>query len=205
MKLVKMDSNNLDRIFKLLSQEDFKDPDSGLLFFPVYIFTYSPEEEYLIRNQIEELNEKLKRPSNNLNCLIINIYDEFIGFLKSQKFAGDTIFDSILSLELDDYSESLDYITELAESNEFLEYIGEKFQTYFEKNENDKVYMILYGFGSIFPYLRLSTLLKKTEKHTKKLKIITFYPGEFKNSRYSLFGIFNDDNVYRANHLNQYL
>lgn len=200
-----MPETTIDKIFQLLSREDFKDPDTGLLFFPVYIYTYPAEKEFQIRDQIDLLNERLKRPSNNLNCLVINIYKELINYLKESKFAGASLFDSIVKLEQEDYTEALEFIQEKANEDQFIHFIGQKFETYFKEQETDKIYLFLHGFGSVFPYLRLSTLLKNTEKYTKNFKLIAFYPGDFKNANYSLFGFFNDDNVYRANHLNKFI
>ena len=200
-----MPETTINKIFQLLSREDFKDPDTGLLFFPVYIYTYPAEKEFQIREQIDLLNERLRRPSNNLNCLVINIYKELINYLKESKFAGASLFDSILELEQEDYTEALEFIQEKANENQFMHFIGQKFEAYFKKQDTDKIYLFLHGFGSVFPYLRLSTLLKNTEKYTKNFKLIAFYPGDFKNANYSLFGFFNDDNVYRANHLNKFI
>ncbi|SDQ82362.1 protein of unknown function [Chryseobacterium soldanellicola] len=200
-----MPQTTIDKIFQLLSSEDFKDPDTGLLFFPVYIYTYPAEKEFQIREQIDLLNEKLKRPSNNLNCLVINIYKEFIIYLKESTFAGTSLFDSILDLEQDNYEDSLEFIQEKANDDQFMNFIGQKFEAYFKEQQTDRVYLFLHGFGSVFPYLRLSTLLKNTEKYTKNFKLIAFYPGDFKNANYSLFSLFNDDNVYRANHLNKFI
>ncbi|WP_213195477.1 BREX protein BrxB domain-containing protein [Cloacibacterium caeni] len=200
-----MPETTINKIFQLLSREDFKDPDTGLLFFPVYIYTYPAEKEFQIREQIDLLNERLRRPSNNLNCLVINIYKELINYLKESKFAGASLFDSILELEQEDYTEALEFIQEKANENQFMHFIGQKFEAYFKEQDTDKIYLFLHGFGSVFPYLRLSTLLKNTEKYTKNFKLIAFYPGDFKNANYSLFGFFNDDNVYRANHLNKFI
>lgn len=200
-----MPETTIDKIFKLLSREDFKDPDTGLLFFPVYIYTYPSEKEFQIREQIDLLDERLKRPSNSLNCLVINIYKEFVNYLQESKFAGATLFDSIVELEQENYEEALEFLQEKANDEQFMDYIGEKFEKYFNQQTSDKVYLFLHGFGSVFPYLRLSTLLKNTEKYTNNFKLIAFYPGDFKNANYSLFSIFNDDNVYRANHLNKFI
>ena len=63
----------------------------------------------------------------------------------------------------------------------------------------------MYGFGSSYPYIRASELLKKTERLIKEFKIIIFYPGEYNESNYSLFNILNDDHMYRANNLNKLL
>lgn len=201
-----MEINRIERIFNLLSDEAFKDPNTGLLFFPVYIYTYDPKDEYQIREEINILNEQLKRPSNSLNCLVINIYQEFIAYLESQTFAGQSLIDEIINLENEDPEEALEYIKEKAqEESEFLDYIREKITLYFKEKSSDKVYFLVYGFGTIFPYLRVSHFLKNIEKSAVNHKLIVFYPGDFKHSNYSLFGEFNDDNLYRANHLNQLL
>lgn len=197
--------HDIKKIFRLLSDEGFKDPGTGLLFFPAYIYTYPPQDEYLIRKQIEQLNNDLKRPSNNLNCLVVNIYEEFLDYLKQEKLSGETIFNGIVELEKSDYKYAKEYLTEIAESTEFLHSIGDKVKSYFSEKSSDKVYLIIHGFGSIFPYLRASHFLKNTEEYIKHFKVIIFYPGTFKSDNYSLFDICNDDNLYRANHLNQML
>ena len=201
-----MTYNRIESIFNLLSDEAFKDPNTGLLFFPAYIYTYDPKDEYQIREEINILNNQLKRPSNSLNCFVINIYQEFISYLLDQKFAGKSLIDEIFELEKNEPEEAQEYIKEKAQDNgEFLDYLGEKIQDYFQDKAIDKVYFIVYGFGTIFPYLRVSHFLKNTEKYIKNHKLIVFYPGNFQNANYSLFGEFNDDNLYRANHLNQLL
>lgn len=194
-----------DQIFTLLSNEEFKDPATGLLFFPAYIYTYDPRKEYEIRKEIVRLNKKLERPSNSLNSLLINIYEKFIDYLKSDDYAGKSLFDQILEMEKSNPEEAEEWAKEEAQSDEFLDYLGEEFKNYFDPDSQDKIYLLIYGFGTIFPYLRVSHFLKSTEKFIKHFKLIVFYPGEFSTDNYSLFGHFNDDNLYRANHLNQLL
>ncbi|OYD42846.1 hypothetical protein CHU00_15790 [Sphingobacterium cellulitidis] len=201
-----MNDNRIDRIFNLLSEDAFKDPNTGLLFFPAYIYTYDPREEYQIRKEINLLNEQLKRPSNSLNCMVINIYVEFLTFLKEQTYNGETLLDDSFNYESEDFEGAQEYLKVKAqEEGEFLDYLGQKIEGYFKDRDADKVYFIVYGFGSIFPYLRVSHFLKNTEKYIKHHKLIVFYPGTYSNANYSLFGEFNDDNLYRANHLNQLL
>lgn len=193
---------NIEEIFKLLSNDGFKDPNTGLLFFPAYIYTYDPKEEYEVRKQISELNTKLKRPSNSLNSLVVNIYEELIDYLKDQKYAGKSILEYLLEFDKQDSAK----VTRMIKSRineDFFTYLGEKFITYFEKQETDKVYLFVYGFGSVYPYLRTSTFLKNLEKYIRGYKIIVFYPGSVKKETYSLFNLTNDENIYRVNHLNQ--
>ena len=196
--------NSADKIYDLMSDKGFQEPRTGNLFFPAYVYTYKPELEYEIREQIAQLIKKLKRPNHYLDCLVINIYEELIDYLKADSFAGSTIFDSILEKEKEDYEDALNWILDEVD-NGFYEYFEEKINGHFKEKNEKRVFLIIYGFGTAFPYLRASDFLKKTEKLIKEFKVIVFYPGTYKNSNYSMFNELNDDNLYRANHLNNQL
>ena len=196
---------HIDKIYDLMADKGFQKPRTGNLFFPAYIYTYPPEQEYAIREQIDLLIEKLKRPNHYLDSLVMNIYEELIEYLKGESFAGKSIFDSIIEKEKEDPERAFSWVRNKLQSDKFIHYFTKKVQTHFHTTTEKKVYLILYGFGSAFPYLRASELLKKTEQLIKDFKVIIFYPGEYKDSKYSLFRILNDDNMYRANYLNRQL
>lgn len=196
--------NSADKIYDLMSDKGFQEPRTGNLFFPAYVYTYKPELEYEIRDQIAQLIKKLKRPNHYLDCLVINIYEELINYLKADSFSGSTIFDSILEKEKEDYEDALNWVLDEVD-NGFYEYFEEKIKDHFTGKNDKRVFLIIYGFGTAFPYLRASDFLKKTEKLIKEFKVIVFYPGTYKNSNYSMFNELNDDNLYRANHLNNQL
>lgn len=188
-----------------MSDKGFQEPRTGNLFFPAYIYTYPPEKEYEIRQQIDLLSEKLKRPNNYLDCLVINIYHELIQYLKEVSFSGETIFDSILKKEKEDPADSMAWVNEEINHGEFYQRFEEKIKEHFKPDKKKRVFLIIYGFGSVFPYLRASEFLKNTERLIKEFKVIIFYPGEYKDANYSLFGILDNDNLYRANYLNRLL
>lgn len=196
---------SVDKIYDLMADKGFQEPRTGNLFFPAYIYTYPPEQEYEIREQIYMLIEKLKRPNHYLDSLVINMYEELIEYLKSESFAGKSIFDSVIEKEKEDPERAFQWVRNKLQSEKFITYFTRKVQTHFHNTTEKKVYLILFGFGSSFPYLRASELLKKTEHLIKEFKVIVFYPGEYKDAKYSLFGILNDDNMYRANYLNRQL
>jgi hypothetical protein len=195
----------VDKIYDLLADKAFQEPRTGDLFFPAYIYTYPPEDEYKTREEIALLTEKLKRPNNFLDCLVLNIYDEFIEHLKSYSFAGRTIFDEVVNKEKSDPKAAAKWIRQLATDRKFYNYISDKVHGHFEAKTDKRVYLLIHGFGSSFPYVRASEFLKNTESLIKEFKIIVFYPGEYKDGHYSLFKELHDDNMYRANHLNQLL
>jgi len=196
---------HIDKIYDLMADKGFQKPRTGNLFFPAYIYTYPPEQEYAIREQIDLLIEKLKRPNHYLDSLVMNIYEELIEYLKGESFAGNTLFDLVIEKEKEDPTDALAWVRDEINHGNFYKKFEAKVKGYFKYENEKKVYLIIHGFGSAFPFLRASELLKKAESLIKEFKVILFYPGEYKDSKYSLFGILNDDNMYRANYLNRQL
>jgi len=195
----------ISNLFEELSDKDFQDPATGNLFFPAYIYTYDPGQEYKIRKDIENLKERLIRPDNYVDCLILNIYTEFIDFLKGQFLGEESIFDMIIEEEKKNPEGMTSLLKEKASSPEFFKSIDAKTQKHFNlPSLFKKIYLMIYGFGSIFPYLRTSEFLKNYEQYlTGGYKLITVYPGHYENKYYHLFSIFNDENIYRATLINK--
>ncbi|SEF86204.1 BREX protein BrxB domain-containing protein [Flavobacterium urumqiense] len=193
---------NSNKLYDLMADKGFQEPRTGNLFFPAYIYTYEPAQEYEMRKEIDLLIEKLKRPNHYLDSLVVNMYDELIDFLKNEQFAGQNLFNLIIEKEKEDPEEALAWVRDEINEGDFYKNFTKKVKDHFGVNNEKKVYLILHGFGSAYPYLRSSDFLKKTEKLIKEFKVIVFYPGDYKNNNYNLFGLLNDDNLYRANHLN---
>lgn len=198
----------LDTLFEFLSDKRFQNPDTGKLFFPAYIYTYDPKKEYQVRDEINTMIEKLKRPNNYLDCLVMNIYKEFITYLKNSSFNNQTsLFEDIINMEKKNPKKAKDEIHDEIDNN-FIKYIETKVKEHFRQvGENKRVYLIVYGFGSIYPYLRASTFLKRTEALIKNFKIIVFYPGNVFNKGFSLFNQLTRDkhqeNIYHVNNINK--
>ncbi len=195
---------NIDKLYDLMADRGFQEPRTGNLFFPAYIYTYPAEDEYEIREQLHMLTKKLKRPNQFLDSLTINIYSELISYLKGVSFAGKSLFEQFVDMEKEDPKETFNWIRDEInrEGDGFFAYLEKMVKEHFKQEELKRVYLVVYGFGSIFPYLRASEFLKKTERLIKDFKVIIFYPGEYKNSRYNLFALLDDDHMYRANNLN---
>ncbi|WP_445956733.1 BREX protein BrxB domain-containing protein [Yeosuana sp.] len=196
---------NSNKLFELMADKGFQEPRTGNLFFPVYIYTYEPAEEYEMRKEINLLIEKLKRPNNYLDCLVINMYDEMIEYLKAEQFANRSLFDLISEKEKEDDEEALTWVRDEINEGNFYNNFTKKVKNHFGQYNEKKVYLVLHGFGTAYPYLRVSDFLKNTEQLIKDFKVIVFYPGNYDNNNYNMFGLLNDDNLYRANHLNKYL
>jgi hypothetical protein len=174
-----------------MADKGFQEPELEIFSFPD-IYTY--ESARIKRREINLLIEKLKRPNHYLDSLVINMYEELIDFLKNEQFAGSTLFDLILEKEKEDPEEASDWVIDEINEGKFYENFTKKVNDHFGENNEKKVYLILHGFGSAYPYLRSSDFLKKTEQLIKEFKVIVFYPGDYTNNTIS-FGFPNDDNL----------
>jgi Domain of unknown function (DUF1788). len=190
----------IEELYNKLEDKFFQDTDTGSIFYNVYIFQYKAEEEYEIRDQIENLKVRLKRPNNNLDILSVNLFEEFCAFLDKKEFGSHpSMLKYLLDIEKeDDITEDL---VSLACDEDFFQAIHDKIQQHIEdENQLKKSFVFLYGVGQIFPYLRTNTFLSNFERYNKgeKYKIIVFYPGHSVNNSFSLFDRLKDDNTYRA-------
>ena len=83
-----------------------------------------------------------------------------------------------------------------------MRHVHEMILAHIGKVDDGKVhpYVFLYGFGTIYPYLRANEFLSLYEPLNKanRYKIILFYPGAFCDGRFSLFGKLRDNHAYRA-------
>ena len=197
----------IDNLYEFLTDKDFKEPDTGNLFFPAYMFTYPAEMEYEIRDKILEFKSRLIRPNNYLDSLVINIYDEFIDFLKSKRILGNNLLNLYFEKEEEEGTESLiQDLKDRSNSEEFYEYLSKKVHSHFSTTDSFKrVFLLLYGFGSIFPFLRTSVFLNNFQKYIENYKLIIFYPGKYKEGSYFLFNKLNDKHLYRASWLNEFI
>lgn len=193
---------HIDKLYDLMATKGFQEPRTGNLFFPAYIYTYPPDHEYAIREQLAMLNEKLSRPSHYLDCMMVNIYHELLDYLQEVAFAGRTLFELVMEKEQEDPGEAITWIREEINQGDFYPRFENKVRSHFSSEKQKRVYLILYGFGSVYPYLRASEFLKRTEKLIKEFKVVVFYPGTYTDGKYNLFGMLDDDHMYRANNLN---
>lgn len=190
----------ITELYERMSNKEFQDPATGNLFSNAYMYLYPPENENQIHDEILVIKERLKRPNNYLDVLILDIFDVFCAFLKQKKFGAKTLFDFFLEKELQAPGKVNESLIREAKSDGFFEFMNENIKLHFSEGDPDKkVYVIIHGFGSVFPYLRTSKFLSNFEKYFigEKYKLILFYPGEVKDF-YSLFNLLNDENPYRA-------
>ena len=188
----------ITELYKQLENKDFQDHETGNLFFPAYMYTYDEEQEYEIDREILDIKNRLHRPNNYLDVMVIDLFEIFCDYLKQEKFAKSNKFDFYRSNELEKSDAVKKALEKDAYDPRFLEYIHKKIQTHLDNAGTFEVaYVFVKGFGNAYPYIRASRFMNNFEKYIKGFKLIMFYPGEAKNY-YSLFGLLKDENLYRA-------
>ncbi|MCL7762669.1 DUF1788 domain-containing protein [Polaribacter sp. Z014] len=185
-------------LYTHLANDDFKDYETGNLFFPAYMYMYEAEKEYEINAEILDIKNRLHRPTNYLDVIVLDIYEEFITYLKQEKMAKTTKFEFYMEREESKQEAVEKSLFRDAYDTRFLEFLNQKIQTHLKIEDSfQRSYVFLKGFGSAFPYIRASRFFNNFEKYVKHYKLIMFYPGEAKEY-YSLFGLLKDENLYRA-------
>jgi len=188
----------ITELYKQLENKDFQDHETGNLFFPAYMYIYDEEKEYEIDREILDIKNRLHRPNNYLDVMVIDLFEIFCDYLKQEKFAKSNKFDFYRSNELEKSDAVKKALEKDAYDLRFLEYIHKKIQIHLDNAGTFEVaYVFVKGFGNAYPYIRASRFMNNFEKHIKGFKLIMFYPGEAKNY-YSLFGLLKDENLYRA-------
>jgi hypothetical protein len=194
------DEMTITELYECMSNKDFQDPATGNLFSNAYMYLYPPENENQIHEEILVIKERLKRPNNYLDVLILDIFEVFCSYLKQKKFGQKTMFDFFIEKEIQTPDKVNDSLIREGRSDNFFKFVNENINEHFSAGDTDKkVYVIIHGFGAVYPYLRTSKFLSNFEKYFigEKYKLILFYPGVIKDY-YSLFKLLNDENPYRA-------
>lgn len=192
----------IEELYKKLEDKSFQDTTTGTMFYNVYIFQYPPEEEYQIYSQIDSFKNRLRRPSNNLDILTLDIFDEFCQYLDAKSFGKHpSLLKYLLNKEIKSPESVNETLIRNACDNKFFGWVDTRIKEHLNtENELAKSFVFMYGFGQIFPYLRTNTFLSNFERynHGEEYKIIVFYPGNVQNNSFSLFGVLKDDHTYRS-------
>lgn len=185
-----------------LNSPGFQDPENGDLFYNFFLYQYPAEEEYNIRKQIKEFKENLIRPTNYVDVLCLNLFEEFCNYLDQKKFLKNpSMLKYQLEKEKTNAEATANTLTRNAHSEEFVKYIHKRIMDHITIEDSyRRPFVFMYGIGSMYPYLRVNEFLSLYENYNEsgKYKIIVFYPGHRDNNSFRLFDALPDNHTYRA-------
>ncbi len=188
----------IPELYEKLCDKNFTDWETGALFSNIYMYLYDPEKEYEIRNEILDIKERLVRPNDFIDVLILDIFKEFTDYLKTENFGNSSWLDFLLDTEKTEPAKVEKTLTKKAGEPKFLNNLENQIKSFLSQNNGlNKSYVMIHGFGQIFPYLRTSKFVSLFEGKVTNFKLILFYPGNAGKNN-NLFKILNDQNAYRA-------
>jgi len=191
----------ITELYTQLSDKDFQDYQTGNLFYPAYMYMYNIEEEYEIENEILDIKNRLHRPNNYLDVMVLDIFEVFLEYLKQEKFGKKfNKLEYYQNFEIKKPEAVEKSLKQDAYDKRFLDFLNKKIEEHLANaGEYEVAFVLMKGFSKSFPYIRASRFMNNFEKYINEgnYKLIMFYPGEAKNY-YSLFGMLKDENLYRA-------
>lgn len=190
----------IPELYDYLCSPAFRDQLSSM-FYNYYIYQYPARQEYEMRRQIKEFQERLKRPANFVNALAIDLFETFCDYLKTESFGKQNLFEMTLEEEKTTPNDVTEELSFEANSDGFYKYVSARIKKHIDENDGyKKPYVFVHGIGKMFPYLRCNVFLNGYEKYNapSDYKIIVFYPGESKGNSFSLFNTLPDEHTYRA-------
>ena len=177
----------LEKIYKVVTSEKFLKGKGLGNEVNYYIFDYPPESELLVRKFINNiLLKKIKNSRQDINPMIIDLYDILIEILNSKR-----ILKSAFEMEKKTGEKGLKkaIIPMLKPEN---------FATLIKDKTKDCNLLLLMGVGKLWPLIRSHVILNNLHLELSSMPVILFFPGIYNKLELQLFSIFKDDNYYRA-------
>lgn len=147
---------------------------------PFYILDYDPADEFMVREYIGLLKDKINSGSSDMVIKEFDLYDMIIECLdeKNQLEMALKMEESKGTLRL---HEAIKNTTKLKLENNM---ISEKFLADLQPND----ILIVTGVGKAYPILRVHKVLSMLKAYVKYNPLIVMYPGTYINNELSLFG-----------------
>ena len=181
-------TDRLNQILPTITSETFlrgKGLGNEIAF---YIFDYPPEAELRVREHIQFLREHMPKHKPGVRVQHVNLLDFVLTYLRQrhlldkamvmQKTKGDAFILKQLATILHP------------------DKIAPVFAEVAQPDQHDLV--LVSGVGSVYPLLRVHTLLNNLHAVMGQTPLVLFYPGRYDRQALQLFGTLTNDNYYRA-------
>ena len=156
-----------------------------------------------MRRQIVEFKQKLERPTSYQDALVLDLFEVFCDYLRSEKFGDQTLFDDTIEEDKTNPEAVTKELTDEANSDAFISFVNRRITEHVTSpspDEKDKTLIFVLGIGKMFPYMRTNVFLTRYEKYNdpNSYRIVLFYPGHQEGNSFSLFDCLDDSHTYRA-------
>jgi len=186
-------SLEFENLFKILYSSRFlnKEGLGGELPFFIHSFPVSKLRE--VETNIYSLIKRLQ--SLGVEILEINLYQLCVDILESKQLLSQII-------EQENKLSKQRLLRVLSGPLTIENAIIPEFNNRINSNSAKAIFVT--GIGSVYPFLRLHSIINNIQVLEKDLPVVMFFPGIYNNKSLSLFDSIDAGNDYRAHNLNDY-
>jgi len=153
-----------------------------------YIFDYPPEAELRVREHIQFVLDHLPRTRPGLRVSHVHLLDFVLTYLRQRRLLDKAI--AMQKTKGDAFV--LKQLATILHPNK----IAPMFAEVAQPEQHDL--LLVSGVGSVYPLLRVHTLLNNLHAVMGQTPLVLFYPGRYDGQALRLFGKLTNDNYYRA-------
>jgi hypothetical protein len=153
-----------------------------------YIFDYAPEAELRVREHLQFVLEHLPRTRPGLRVCHVHLLDFVLMYLRQRHLLDKAM--AMQQTKGDAFI--LRQLATILHPNK----IAPVFAEVAQPDQHDLV--LVSGVGSVYPLLRVHTLLNNLHAVMGQTPLVLFYPGRYDGQALRLFGKLKNDNYYRA-------
>jgi hypothetical protein len=153
-----------------------------------YIFDYPPEAELRVREHIQFVLDHLPRTGPGLRVSHVHLLDFVLTYLRQRRLLDKAI--AMQKTKGDAFV--LKQLATILHPNK----IAPMFAEVAQPEQHDL--LLVSGVGSVYPLLRVHTLLNNLHAVMGQTPLVLFYPGRYDGQALRLFGKLTNDNYYRA-------
>lgn len=174
-------------IFDKISKPSFLNKEALGGEIPFFIAPYNAKQELEVQEAIRLLKNKMQ--NSGIPILELNLYDISCDILE-KKGGIERIFRAEKKRSKEKFLRALQSSLNIHEV--LIPEIKHRIDT-----TDAKIYF-LTGIGAVFPFIRSHSILNNLQNVAKEAPTLMFFPGNYNGHSLELFGLFKDDNYYRA-------
>ncbi len=182
-------AEKLNLIEPRIKDEEFLEKIRGGLIVPFYILDYDPKDEFIAREHVLNLQDKVNKENGDIKIKVFDLYELLLECLKEKGFLEKALM-----------AEELKGTEKLIEAIKNTLGLKKETNMYVDKivsNINPEDVIFLTGVGKAFPVIRTHKVLSSIRPYIKRNPLIVMYPGTYINNEFSLFGEIDKD-YYQA-------
>ena len=156
---------------------------------PFYILDYEPQDEFMAREHIQNLQEKVNMENGDIRIKVFDLYELLIECLKEKGFLDKALQAEALKGTEKLYDAIKNTLGLKKETNMYINKIVDQVEA------EDVIFIT--GVGKVYPIVRTHKVLSNLRPLIKRNPLIVMYPGTYYNNEFSLFGEIDKD-YYQA-------